>query len=135
MVKKSAVLISFVLTCLTAAAAVAATADQARAGHPRPVVEAAQAAAEESSAAPSGVVNINTASLQQLQLLPGVGPSRAQAIVARREQRPFRRPEELIGVRGIGRATLNRLLPYVVVEGDTTLTRAVPSPRRGRTRR
>jgi competence protein ComEA len=93
-----------------------------------PVVELAQASAE---GAPEGVVNVNEATLEQLQLLPGVGPTRAQAIIAHRERHPFRRPEELVSVRGIGRSTLNRLLPYVTVEGRTTLTRAVSG---GRTR-
>ncbi len=64
------------------------------------------------------------------EVLPGVGPSRAQAIVEYRERHPFRRVEDLLSIRGIGRATLNHMLPYVVVEGETTLTRAVPGVRR-----
>lgn len=78
-----------------------------------------QQAAEPSS---DGTVNIQTASAEQLQLLPGVGPAKAQAIVAARERRAFRRVEDIMRVRGIGRATFRRLRPMLSVEGPTTLT-------------
>jgi competence ComEA-like helix-hairpin-helix protein len=85
--------------------------------------QAAQAAAE-------GVVNVNTATAAQLTLLPGIGPSRADAIIAARDRRPFRNANELARVRGIGRATLLRLAPYLTFDGATTLTTNVPMPRR-----
>src|SRR5690606_12312990 len=69
-----------------------------------------------------GVVNIQTASAQQLELLPGVGPSKAQAIVSQRERRAFRRVEDILRVRGIGRATFRRLRPMITVDGPTTMT-------------
>jgi|GEM_PF-1025188 len=132
MVRKSSFVLSFALAALVAAQATAATAERAGPVPSGPVVEAAQAAAAEPPAV-SGVVNINTATAQQLQLLPGIGPSRAQAIVTQRERHPYRRPEDLLSIRGIGRATLNRMLPYIVVEGETTLTRPAPAaPRRPR---
>lgn len=85
----------------------------------------AQAAGEEPAtqepAAPVGQVNLNTASAEELQRLPGVGPSRAVAIVAYREQHPFRRVEELMRIRGIGRKTFRRLRPMLTLEGPTTL--------------
>ena len=50
----------------------------------------------------SGVVNLNTASAEQLELLPGVGASRARAIVELRQQRGgFKRIEDLLDVKGI----------------------------------
>lgn len=59
-------------------------------------------------------VDLNAAGTAELSLLPGVGPSLAAAIVADRERSgPFRRPEDLDRVRGIGPATLARLLPHV----------------------
>lgn len=71
----------------------------------------------------SGVVNVNTASAQELQLLPGVGESRAAAIVATRKARGgFRRVEELVEVKGIGDAMLERLRPFLSVSGKTTAT-------------
>lgn len=68
-----------------------------------------------------GVVNIQTASVEQLQLLPGVGPSKAQAIVDHRERRAFRRIEDILRVRGIGRATFRHLRPMITVDGPTTM--------------
>lgn len=129
MVKKSSFVVALALATLAVARAAAATPDKVWAVPSGPVVEAAQTAATEAPA-PTGVVNINTATAQQLQLLPGIGPTRAQAIIAHRERHPFRRPEDLLAVRGIGRTTFNRLRPYIVVQGETTLTRpAPPAPR------
>ena len=71
------------------------------------------------------VVNVNTATLQQLRLLPGVGPATAQAIIDHRGKRLFSRKEQLLKVRGIGPRTLRRLRPYISIEGPTTLTHKV----------
>lgn len=61
-----------------------------------------------------GVVNVNTAGVDELQTLPGIGPSLAQAIVVEREQGgPFASPEDLIRVSGIGDKKLARLLGSV----------------------
>jgi len=55
-------------------------------------------------------IDPNRASDVELDRLPGVGPSSARAIVAAREEgRVFRRPEDLLEVRGIGEATLERM--------------------------
>ncbi len=67
-----------------------------------------------------GVVNIQTANLDQLQLLPGIGPSKAEAIVAFRERRAFRRVQDIMRVRGIGRATFRHLRSMITVDGPTT---------------
>src|SRR5687768_11411464 len=77
------------------------------------------------AAAAEGTVNLNTATAAQLQLLPGIGESRARAIIEVRQRRPFARVDDVVGVRGIGRATLRRLRPYLAVRGETTLTRPV----------
>ena len=77
---------------------------------------------------PPGVININTASVEQLKLLPGIGPARAERIVTFRSARPFKRVFELARVKGIGRKTLRRLKDYLRVEGPTTLS--APPPRR-----
>ena len=76
-----------------------------------------------------GVVNINTATKAQLCLLPGIGPSRALAIIRFRTKRPFRRKEQLLRIRGIGAKSLIQLRPYVSLEGPTTLKEKVPRAR------
>lgn len=68
-----------------------------------------------------GVVNVNTASVEELQLLPGVGESRARAIVDLRKQRGgLKSLEDLRSVKGIGDAGIERLRPHVAFEGKTT---------------
>src|SRR5689334_15266757 len=65
------------------------------------------------AAALSGVININTATEEELMRLPGIGPAKAHAITQARERNRFRRPDEILRVRGIGRATLRRLSPLL----------------------
>ena len=62
------------------------------------------------------LVNVNTASLKQLQALPRVGPVLASAIVKERQVRPFSRPTELLRVPGIKEATLQLLLPHITTD-------------------
>lgn len=65
-------------------------------------------------------LDINRATVEHLQSLPQVGPSRAQAIVDLREDRcGFQRIEELDDVRGIGPKTLLKLTPYISIEPST----------------
>ena len=75
------------------------------------------------SAAPlAGVVNINTATSEELQLLPGIGVSRAQSVIATRKQRGgFKSVDDLLEVKGIGAASLERLRPFVRTTGKTTV--------------
>ena len=70
----------------------------------------------------SGVVNVNTASAEQLTLLPGIGEARAREIVAVRQQRGgFKRVEDLLAIKGIGEASLAKLRPFVSLQGESTL--------------
>lgn len=62
-------------------------------------------------------LDLNAASADELELLEGIGPKLAHAIVEhRRIHGPFRRVGELDRVRGIGPATVLLLLPYLVVD-------------------
>lgn len=62
-------------------------------------------------------ININTANVDQLQALSGIGPAYAERIIAYRlENGPFRDVEELRNIRGIGPVTMERLRPYVTTE-------------------
>jgi len=54
-------------------------------------------------------ININEAGPEELTELPGIGPSRAQAIITEREKRRFRRIEDIIRVPGIGRKTFGQI--------------------------
>ncbi len=67
-----------------------------------------------------GVVNLNTASPEQLRLLTGIGPSRIRNILAYRQKHPFRTVEELARIKGIGRRTVRRLRLHLAVTGPTT---------------
>lgn len=61
-------------------------------------------------------LNINTATLSELQSLRGVGPKTAESIVAWREEHgPFVMPDQLMAIRGIGPKTYEQLAPYVTV--------------------
>ena len=94
------------------------------------LVVLAAGAAMAADAPANGVVNLNTASAEQLQLLPRVGPSIAGRIVEFRQQNgPFDSVDELVAVRGIGERSLEGLRPYLAVDGDTTLTEKVRLPR------
>jgi competence protein ComEA len=80
--------------------------------------------------APAGVVNLNTATVEQMQLLPGIGPAVAARIVAQREaEGPFRKAEELMLVRGVGERTFANMKPWIALDGKTTLTEKVRLPR------
>ena len=86
-----------------------------------------------SAAAGTGTVNVNTASVEQLQMLPRIGPSVAQRIVEhRKENGKFASLEDLMLVRGIGEATFAQLKPYVSLSGDTTLSQKVKVARGGK---
>lgn len=66
-----------------------------------------------------GLVNINTAGVDELTALPGIGPVLAQAIVDYRTANgSFSSVEELINVKGIGTKKLEAILDYATVGGD-----------------
>jgi competence protein ComEA len=62
-------------------------------------------------------ININTASANELETLPGIGTSLAERIVEHRDKfGPFRRPEQLIIVRGISDKRFRALRDLITVE-------------------
>lgn len=72
------------------------------------------ASAAPKSHAPAAKVNINSASVEQLTELPGVGAKLAARIVEHRQkQGPFKSTQELMNVKGIGEKNLQKLQPYL----------------------
>ena len=69
----------------------------------------------------TGVVNVNTASAAELEMLPGIGASRAKALIEAREAKGgFKSLDDLLAVKGIGEASLAKLRPHLTLEGKTT---------------
>jgi competence protein ComEA len=94
------------------------------------VLALALAALPAAAAGSTGVVNINSASSEQLQLLPRIGPSVAERVIAfRKENGQFKSAEDLMLVTGIGEKTFALIKPHVALSGDTTLAEKVRVPR------
>ena len=108
--------------------AVASVAALARAAPPPPVVPPRRA---EEPPTPRRI-DPQTADARSLESLPGVGPAIARRIVAARARGiTFRRPEDLLRVRGIGPATLRRMRDALDFGDDATgrsATTRPPSP-------
>jgi competence protein ComEA len=65
---------------------------------------------------PAKPIDLNTATVEQLQQLPGIGPVTAQAILDFREKSgPFRRVKDLLAIRGISETRFKAIAPYVKV--------------------
>ena len=89
--------------------------------------------ADSQPSVPAGVVNINTADAAQLANLPRVGMKVAQRIVDYRTAHgPFASTSDLMQVKGFGQKSFERLSAYLTIEGKTTLTSKVQSPRKPR---
>ncbi|MFM7737474.1 MAG: ComEA family DNA-binding protein [Alphaproteobacteria bacterium] len=76
---------------------------------------AGRASADVAKSEVAGTVDLNTASVADLAALPGIGESKARAIVAWREATPFRSVDELRDVKGIGDKMLEKLRPHLAV--------------------
>lgn len=77
-------------------------------------------AAKSSKKEVTGVVNINTATVQELTMIPGVGKSKAEAIVTQRQSGPFKTTQDIEKVKGIGPKMFAKIGQYLTVEGPTT---------------
>lgn len=74
------------------------------------------ASGPDAGASSPGVININTATAEELDSLPGIGPSTAAAIVEDRERNgPFASPEDLMRVSGIGEGKFSKLKDQIRV--------------------
>ena len=80
-----------------------------------------------------GVANLNGATVKELDLLPGIGEKAATQIVAHRAKTPVARVEELARVKGFGKKKIDKLKPWLTVNGPTTLKLVPEVPLQGRT--
>jgi competence protein ComEA len=65
---------------------------------------------------PAQPIDLNTATLDQLEQLPGIGPTTAKEIIQfRKKGGPFKRVEDLRAIHGISKSKLEKLRPYVFV--------------------
>lgn len=70
----------------------------------------------------AGVLNLNTATAEQLKMLPRVGPKVARRILAyRAKAKKFSKIEEIMKVKGIGRKTFKKMKAHLTVEAKTTI--------------
>jgi competence ComEA-like helix-hairpin-helix protein len=79
---------------------------------------------------PAKPFDLNTATFDQFHSLPGVGPVTAQRILDyRKKSGPFQRVEDLLAVRGISAARLEKIRPYVMVKPPAT-SQPAPAPKK-----
>jgi competence protein ComEA len=75
---------------------------------------------------PNDRVDLNRASVVELMRLPGVGQKKAQAIVALRARQPFKKPEEVVAVKGLGPAWFAKVKAHLVVGPPLAAAAAAP---------
>ena len=83
-----------------------------------PINDAKETIAQE-QANKDGQIDINTATSEQLQLIPGIGPSIAQRIIDyRTDNGGFKSIEEIMNVSGIGEKKFEQMKPYIKVQAN-----------------
>lgn len=81
------------------------------------------------AAKPAAIVNLNTATVAELEVLPGIGAKVAARIVEHRiKNGPFKKIEEIMNVQGIGEKSFLKLKPQLTVANKPEPATAAASP-------
>ncbi len=92
------------------------------------LLAASPALAAKKALPPGERIDLNRATVAELMRIPGVGEKRAQAIVAHRQRQPFRRPEDVLAVKGLGPAWFAKVKGNLAIGGGPPA--APPAARR-----
>jgi competence protein ComEA len=100
----------------TSASGAPAMVDTPAASPAKPAKKDMKEAKQKASAnklAPGQKVNLNTAGKEEIELLPGIGPAKAQAII---DGRPYKAPEDIMKIKGIKQGIFNKIKDNVTVQ-------------------
>jgi|HubBroStandDraft_6_1064221.scaffolds.fasta_scaffold02512_5 competence ComEA-like helix-hairpin-helix protein len=90
---------------------------------------ASPAIAPAQKAPPAKPINLNTATIDQLEQLPGVGPVTANDILQfRKKSGPFRSVNDLLAIRRITKARLEKMRPYITIGPSPAKPHPNPAP-------
>lgn len=79
---------------------------------------------------PAKPVNINTATSEELQQVPGIGPATAQKILQMRKSYGlFKSVDDLLAIRGLGQKRLDKMRKYLTVGKPNSSKMEAPSPK------
>ena len=77
----------------------------------------------------NGLIDLNAATAEELESLPGIGPKKAQEIIAFRTAQPFRSVDDLLNVKGIGPKTVEKNRANVMVGTARPAPNPTPTPK------
>lgn len=84
------------------------------------ILAATPALAAKRPLGPAERIDLNRAAVAELMRLPGVGQKKAQAILAHRQKAPFRRPEDVMQVKGCGRSWFQKVKANLTATSPAT---------------
>src|SRR5271156_184878 len=82
---------------------------------------------------PAAPVNLNTATSEELQLVPGIGPATADKILQmRKSYGAFKSVDDLLAIRGIGKKRLEKMRKYLIAGRPAAASKAVATSKLAR---